>query len=271
MARRRSDSDDDVSLFPFLSIIACVIGVLTLMISTLALAQLDTSVVAKAEEYEKAKEELADAQSELEALRQQLEAKRKEAEQKVDRQQQKFTQLRSQLDKLTQQLEKEQQSLEQQQEVEIVIPTIPEEQRETVDDLKSQLVQLREQIAQLEKTLDQRKQPPEEAEVSILPAGSGLDQNPFFVECTDGAIVIHHQAETTRIRAAEMAANEKFIGLMEKVAAGKQNILLFLVRSDGLGTYRAAKKLADSANVANGKLPVVGKGRIDLEYFKEKQ
>ena len=37
MARRPRTDDDDVSLFPFLSIIACVIGVLTMMIATLAL------------------------------------------------------------------------------------------------------------------------------------------------------------------------------------------------------------------------------------------
>ena len=105
--------------------------------------------------------------------------------------------------------------------------------------------------------------------MSILPAGSGIAQKPFFVECDAGAIVIHQGDEPKRIRAAEMAASKEFVELLEQVAGGQKNILLFLVRADGLSVYRQAKKLADDNNVPNGKLPVVGKGRIDLKYFQE--
>ncbi len=63
MARRPRDNDDDVSLFPFLSIIACVIGVLTMMISTMALAQMDTKDVALIEEYESTSRKLTEAEA----------------------------------------------------------------------------------------------------------------------------------------------------------------------------------------------------------------
>ena len=49
MGRRRDREDTDVSLFPFLSILACIIGVLTLLISTLALSQMDSDVVVQAD------------------------------------------------------------------------------------------------------------------------------------------------------------------------------------------------------------------------------
>jgi hypothetical protein len=58
MARRRNAEDEGVSLFPFLSIIACVIGVLTLLISTMSLAQMGTEDVASLEQYEKIQREL---------------------------------------------------------------------------------------------------------------------------------------------------------------------------------------------------------------------
>ena len=50
MARRPAE-EDGVSLFPFLSVLACVIGTLTLMIMALALGQMDTEEVASAEDY----------------------------------------------------------------------------------------------------------------------------------------------------------------------------------------------------------------------------
>ena len=71
MARRRG-GDDDVSLFPFLSIIACVIGVLTLLISALALAQMDNEAVASLEQWEKTQRELASIRDEIERLKTQL-------------------------------------------------------------------------------------------------------------------------------------------------------------------------------------------------------
>ena len=58
MGRRQESGDNEVSLFPFLSILACIIGVLTLMISTLALSQMDTEAVVAAEAYEKLEEDL---------------------------------------------------------------------------------------------------------------------------------------------------------------------------------------------------------------------
>ena len=58
MGRRRDREDTDVSLFPFLSILACIIGVLTLLISTLALSQMDSDVVVQAEEYESVESEV---------------------------------------------------------------------------------------------------------------------------------------------------------------------------------------------------------------------
>ncbi len=60
MGRRPVDQDNDISLFPFLSILACIIGVLTLMIATLALSQMDSEVVVAAEKFENVSQVLED-------------------------------------------------------------------------------------------------------------------------------------------------------------------------------------------------------------------
>jgi hypothetical protein len=57
MGRRRKEKGAAVSLFPFLSILACVIGVLTLIISALAVAQMDTPEMASVEAVEAAESE----------------------------------------------------------------------------------------------------------------------------------------------------------------------------------------------------------------------
>ena len=271
MARLHHDSDDDISLFPFLSIIACVIGVLTLMISTLALAQMDNPAVANAEQYEQAQKDLTAAQAELAKAEAKIKAEQSQSATAANQQQQEMAQARETLDQLVAQLDKLRQQQAQQEQIKIVIPTLPADQRETLDDMQSQLAQLQERLAQLDKEIKQRNLPPEESEVSILPAGSGVDFKPHFVECAAGAIVLHTTAEPQRIRAAEMATNKEFIAVLEKVANQNNATLLFLVRSDGLSTYRAAKSLADANEVRNGKLPVVGKGRIDIGFFKGKK
>ena len=61
--------------------------------------------------------------------------------------------------------------------------------------------------------------------------------------------------------------DKDFIALMEKVANGTNDSLVFLVRSDALSTYRTARRLCTDREIRNGKLPVVGSGRIDLSHF----
>ena len=68
---RRNDSDDEgVSLFPFMSILACLIGILTLMISVVsAVKEMDRDKLTQ-EEYDRAVAH-RDMRLEIEKLRQQ--------------------------------------------------------------------------------------------------------------------------------------------------------------------------------------------------------
>jgi DNA repair exonuclease SbcCD ATPase subunit len=139
-----------------------------------------------------------------------------------------------------------------------------------ISKLEMDLSEQKEQLAQLEKELDERKKPPEEAEVSILPSGSGLGFEPVFIECSGGAVVLHQDDKLPRIRAADLAQDETFLKLLTQVAAAPKQTIVFLVRDNGLGTYRTARELADQHEARNGKLPVIGQGRLDLGYFNKK-
>ena len=66
MAGRRRREADDISLFPFLSILASIIGVLTLLISTMALTQMDSEDFASLEQFEKVQRDLKEMLEEIE-------------------------------------------------------------------------------------------------------------------------------------------------------------------------------------------------------------
>lgn len=268
MARRRHSNDDDVSLFPFLSIIACVIGVLTMMIATLSLAQTDTPDVALIEEYEQKQKQVQQTEKQLQQLKREI-AVSDSAALETREEKRRLDMTLVELQELLEELERVEKELAEQQKVEIVIPPIDPRARESVADMESEYESLSEQIAQLEKEIAQRKSD-SEANVTVLPQGSGLNFKPHFVECAAGAIVLHRGQTPKRIRAANVAKDEDFIKLMETVANGKDDSIVFLVRSDGLGTYRACKRLCDQRELRNGKIPVAGKGRIDLTAFEER-
>ncbi len=263
MARRPRDNDDDVSLFPFLSIIACVIGVLTMMISTLALAQMDNPDVALIEAYEKSESELSAAEAEVARLKQLLDDKVGPGAATV---REDLSASEKELAELAAELENIHKQLEELQNVKVVIPQLDPAQRESVASMQTQLSGLAEELAILEKDLSERKAA-SESQVTILPGGTGVNFTPHFVECAADSIVLHTLNPPKRIRTASVVADADFVALLERVANNANDSVVFLVRSDALGTYRTVRQICTDREIRNGKLPVVGAGRIDLSHF----
>lgn len=275
MVRRRIPvEDDDVSLFPFLSIIAAVIGVLTLMIAAVTLGQMNQDdvkdVVKNAIEMDNLQKLLAEAEDAAEDLKLRLEKEKAKLLNSANARQNELIKSRAELEALLKQLAVAQKKTLEKKSIKIVIPEVPKGQRETLDDLQSQLAEIKKRLAVLNRDLNTRKKPPEEAQVSVLPSGSGLSFTPHFVECTAATIVMHTEDKPLTIRTAQIVTNKTFVTLMEKVANSKNHSIVFLLRSDSLVTYRTVKSLCDKNNVRNGKLPVVGNGRLDLSHFKNK-
>ena len=174
------------------------------------------------------------------------------------------------LTQLLKELQEVQEQLKQQEKVKVVIPQLDPAQRESVASMQGELDSLEEELAQLEKELSERAEA-SQTRTSILPGGSGVNFTPHFVECAAGSIVMHTVDPPKLIRAADMVNDKDFIALLEKVANGVNDSIVFLIRSDGLSTYNAARKLCTDRDIRNGKLPVVGNGRIDLSHFVKKK
>ncbi len=265
MPRRPSGNDDDISLFPFLSIVACVIGVLTLMIATVTVQQMGTGDAALISAYEEIEKAVALELEAISKVKKLLDEKLGPAAAQTRQQ----AELRAQeLEKLARQLEQANQELEKLQKVQIVIPELDPAQRESFASMQEEQKRLVEQVAQLEKSLSDNKEA-SQSRVTVLPGGSGLNFTPHFVECAEGTIVLHDLDPPKTIRAGEMVSDPDFLNIMSQVAGNVNETVVFLLRSNGLDTYNAAKRLCDSRNIRNGRLPIVGEGKVDLSSIKQ--
>lgn len=266
MARRSRGEEDDVSLFPFLSILACVIGTLTLMISGLALGQMDNDTVASAEEFQRVSDELAATQQQIADVQQQIDSEKQNAADTVTERQRELADARVKLAKLSEDLDAQKENSRQSMQV-IAIPNVDRQILQTIEQLKAEIAQHQQRIAQLKAEVAERKLPPRESQVKVMPGGSGVGFQPLFVECAAGSIVLHNKPNPLRVPAGQIRSNKPFADLLQEVAADENKSVIFLIRTDGLASYRAAQAMANSRDVRNGKLPVLGKGRLDLAYF----
>lgn len=275
MARRPVPDEDDVSLFPFLSIIAAIIGVLTLMIAAVTINQLNQEDVKEAVEnsieMDGLEKQLVVYKGEIEKLKLKMGAEEAEILKKKAQRQQELVKTEAELKRLIEELKKATEEAKEKEKVKIVIPEIPKDEREGIADMQAQLALLKERLAVLNKELSDREKPPEEAEVSVLPGGSGLSFIPKFVECAGDSLVLHTEETPVRIRRGEAAANPLFVKLLEEVANNQNMTIVFLVREDGVDTYNLLRRICNENDVRNGKLPAIGNGRLDFSNFNKKR
>jgi len=255
MSRRSKEDEDGISLFPFLSVLACVIGLFTLLITAFAVVQIDTEGVAQAEELEHVAAEIVEVDAELADLETQSAA----AGDKL----QELQQLQAELQRVTAQLDQ----LKAKTPAEAA-PVDLEALRAQIKALEEEIAKLNEQVGALEKQVADLPEPPKGAVVEIRPGGTGVDIEPTFIECRSDSIVLHEANPPKRIPRNELATNPDFLAALKYVAAGEKRSIIFLLRSDAIDVYYAVADIARQNYARNGKLPVIGQGEIDLSVFR---
>jgi uncharacterized protein YcbK (DUF882 family) len=107
---KKKKADLQISLFPFLSILACVIGILTLMITAIVIAQIDPEAVNEKietalEDDEEFQNQIKEKKEEIEKLRQEIGEIRNNPLKKIDPQKKEL--LKKELVSLTAEAKKE--------------------------------------------------------------------------------------------------------------------------------------------------------------------
>jgi len=262
MSRKPSRTEKTISLFPFLSVLACVIGTLTLMIASLALGNLvENHSVERAQDYDLCEMDNREAEDEVAQLEEQI----------------------AEAEALTEELEQVRQELNH---LEALLKDT-EEQEETrarlcieVERLSAQISKMERELERLKKSIKERQMLCEELKeadshmekprILLQPGGSGQGLTPHFVECTADSLVMHSDllGSPKRIERAKDKDFNAFSEFLDKVRSKENATVIFLIRPDGVPVYDDLYRAAEKVGVRNGKLSLPGQGEIDFSLFR---
>lgn len=278
MAKRRNSSGGEVSLFPFLSILACLIGALVMIIVVLCVAQTQQSDGRTKEQLDQAREyqELLKQEKEQKEIAASLKENLEKLEKlKIDAAaKEKRAAMIRKLLSTSDDIKKTNQEMSQNllKELDNLLVEI--------EGLTKQDSPLKKEIAALMAEL-QKREPPKKKEIPavvVQPGGSGLAQGAkvFFVEASGGKLTIFWDGkQKTVLSAADevIATDVAFNYLLQEVLKVPQAKIIFLLRDDGMGAYNKAVGWAQATYNYRvdqiGKLPIPGRGQIDLQMFKD--
>ncbi len=260
MGRPRPKRKQEVSLFPFLDILACVIGNLILIITAVVLEQVDTKPVAEAARIDDLEAETERQQAKAAELGQQLDQVRSRSGVAAGR----LDELRAKLAAAKQRIREAQKRAERaSQPVEL-----PPELTAELKPLEKERTTIEAEIKELERRIVERRTPPEQR-IAILPPGTGGGpRKGVFVEAAKDGLVIHEGDKPWRVPTEKVASDPRFKALLDKVKGEGEAIVTFLVRSDGLAALAAGQKATTAVGARSGRVPLPGQGTLDLSRAK---
>ncbi len=267
MARRRTSTEGRVSLFPFMSILACLIGILTLLISVSMMIKQNEREGYTEEELERAKKNDQLVRTEQKVRQENIKLKeRLEKEKKTVAELQHLKEKKAALTLKLSELNKAKGMTDAQ------LQKVVENLKIETQRLKAEHPKLQKRIDELLAELKKRKiKPKENDSVVIRPPGVGrnIPRNLFFVECNSTGIVIRDKGNANIVvSTAAIPTNSKFAQFCNKVKGTRDSMVLFLVRRSGNTSYLWAAGIAETKfEVKNSKLPVPRDGEIDLSRF----
>lgn len=271
MGQARSRSDPEITLFPFLSILVCVIGALMLLILVLTIVQGVLGDRRDVEEVARARE--ADALLKEAALRAQEMRHWEGEKERGDALRAEIGTKRERFVVLTKKIESDKEEARkvtfaqaaQQKELENMLLQI-ELLKAEKEPLQAQIEKLRAQLATRKVNL--------EAKPKLVVRGSGsgavaANTPLFFVECNDSGILIHRTAKPIHLSTGSIGLDPLYDDFLRHVASTPKAVVIFLLREDGLNSYNRAAGWAESRySLRHGKLPLPGQGAVDLSLFQ---
>ena len=266
MATPRKREADEVSLFPFLSILACLIGALTLVISGLTVASIgqgqEDESVKRADEHDLLSGALARVRAEIEAL-----GRRHAA---YAEQQRALAALDDQLVALRQAVDEREREADA---AEKDAAALREQTLRTEAEIANRKRELRERelaMGKLDKRVAERRAPPPDPQVVILPAdrtGDAPVLRPRFVEVAKRGIAFRRGGERIEVAPKDIAEHAGFTDLLREVEADAAGQIVFLLRADAYGVWSLTRAATDQIGPRYGLLPIRGSGAIDLSKF----
>ena len=264
-------------LIPFLDILCSLIGVLVLIIVVLVVAQTQKINGRTPEELER-------AQNYLKLLKQQKEDEKINATLKdkvaaLEKLQEDAKVKDEQLAKIRKLLDTSQADRERNQQLSQNMLKELDNLVLELSGLTTQEAPLKKEIADMMAEIKKRQPVPQKLPpVIVQPGGSGLAKGTkvFFVEASAGKLTFYWNEKTKTIVSAVpdvIAADVAFNAYLKAVLTVPQSKVIFLLRDDGMGAYNLGAGWAQATYGYRvdqiGKLPIPGRGEIDMRMFAE--
>jgi hypothetical protein len=261
MRRGRRSSGKPIELFPFLAILACVIGVLTLLIAGLSLGELEIDTTGT--EYVRLQAETEADLGAARALERQAESARvsgarvRHAQREIARREgaaEAGRALQEQLDGL----KSRRAQLEQKRNA-----------------LRASLAPLRDKLASLESELRGHRAELDGETVELRGPRTRPGQRklrPRFVECRDDVVILdpdRGEAGRRVVPLGRVPRDSHVSSLLSGVKSVRGGIAILLVREGGVEAHDLLAALCDLRSVRCGALPVPGAHRIDYTALAE--
>lgn len=275
MAKRRKTGSEEILLIPFLDILCSLIGVLVLIIVVLC-----TSMTQQTDGRPEAEVEMA---QEAKKLRKQIK-EHKDREIVVNEKLATLEELRQQIEEKQQRYVKLYKLLSTSKDIQEANLKISQKMQKELDDLlleiegmKKQQVESKKEIETLMAEIKKRQVPPDKKipPVVVQPSGSGMveDTKVYFVEAAgSGLKILGAWGEDYRLSASAsvVVADVAYNHFLSEIAKNPKSLLLFLIRDDGQGAFNnGAGRASNDYNIRVGKLPIPGKGVLDLGMFQK--
>ncbi|MGB8170505.1 MAG: hypothetical protein WCF18_23580 [Chthoniobacteraceae bacterium] len=275
--KRRVHRAEELMLIPFLDILCSLIGVLVLIIVVLCVAQTQKINGRTPEELQRAQEhqKMLKEQKENEKINAQL----KDKVEKLEKLQTETKQKEEQVAKLRKLLDTSVADREKNKEISQNLMKELDNLLIELNGLGTQDAPLKKQIAALQEEIKKRQPPANKgAPVVVQPGGSGLAKGTkvFFVEASGGKLTFYWDEKTKGVVAATpdvVAVDVGFNAFLKAVQALPQTKIIFLLRDDGMGAFNLGAGWAQATYGYKveqiGRLPIPGRGEIDLKMFSE--
>jgi hypothetical protein len=243
-----------VSLFPFMSVLACTIGALTLLLVAMSLAAVGRTDAATRAYDETKRSTLIDRQlldDELERLVRAEELWSQVDEALVARG------LAAGLSQST--IDRE---LDRAGRRAVLVLAL--------EDIEAQTREIESGRDSIETTIDVLESRRETLPILIDPTGLSRNLQPYFVECDVGGATAYRASDDFRyfVPKDDLSSSGDFGRYLRRVRAVPGALLVLLVRPDGISTSVRAERIARDSGIRVARLPLPGNGALDWSLLR---